>query len=849
MSNFLTEHAADNVWCTPDQDYQHTYQVARITGRLGVRRKIDVEWQNLNLPNPTDKFHVYSIGQIHPRLLGLLTTTKVWTPFSEVCAKQTMLVDIFQKDGFEFPLHMAYLCVMGDRNIIIALKDDVIFGNRYLNPVFFKVYSNAYFTSLRSTTLNMAVKVEGYHYWGDRQELLNFQSRFRDYQAKVGHVKAFRNGFLIDDFQPDRFAVGDILEYVYDSSIYKVVDLVLDNLETFTSTLDQVQKYLIHYPGIDNNIIYHDDIDIFLVKKFPNGRYEGLYHHKNSVNTIRMVTHRDYSLTAPYVVGFIHDHATWTNSVDISVRLYLRNSGYVRPLVNEHHRINELYKLPPELILKAMVGVDSSIVLWRAAELENSFYPRLMRAVNDNFNKEDVERAYGYNAISTIIGDTPQRISADTSDGFVKLPYILQQESTVMEHSAEGLLLGYGVHTSGQYYAPLSPNTKMVEVVSGIGATNFDIVYDAPTFVMNPTYTYRFYKCQRLTGKWVSAVEDVDYVITDQTVVWLVDTVVTRTANKSDRRFLLYTFKLNAQQGVLNFTLTNNVKEGNVYLTQPLGILPGKLELWLNGKALIADLDYYYNGVEVYIVNKEYQVAGEQTVVVRGTGFCEPDMTLEQSSETGWVTHGLLSKNNHYDVRNDKVMRFVVKGLLKTRDDIAFAEDHSGIVVKADVKNGSPYIISDIIVPARGLTKDDSYILRTQSREIDALIGNYLTIRKPQPVINDISAIPERYRLFSPFAARVLYDLKSGYLWNEQMKGHYNEMDIRNWVSAYTHLLDFDPCTRNADLRFVSVHPHDLYVENELNVYQYNFLKRVIKYYLNDKVDLSHFVAIKDGWL
>jgi hypothetical protein len=43
--------------------------------------------------------------------------------------------------------------------------------------------------------------------------------------------------------------------------------------------------------------------------------------------------------------------------------------------------------------------------------------------------------------------------------------------------------------------------------------------------------------------------------------------------------------------------------------------------------------------------------------------------------------HGVLSNNNKYDIRDDKVLRITVDGKLKTRADMIFSEFHSGISV------------------------------------------------------------------------------------------------------------------------------------------------------------------------
>lgn len=270
----------------------------------------------------------------------------------------------------------------------------------------------------------------------------------------------------------------------------------------------------------------------------------------------------------------------------------------------------------------------------------------------------------------------------------------------------------------------------------------------------------------------------------------------------------------------------------------------------MNRHAMIEGLDYFLNWPFVTITNREFLLEGNtQNVIVRASGFPQDDMSMQPPAEFGFVQHGLLSRNNRFDIRDDKVMRMIVRGKTLTRDKLAFAEEHNGVYLTDVVKNGSPYLIDDVVVPLRNLVDENTYSLRAKSRTIDSAISDYLTLKLPQPVIADPNIIEERYEVFSPFACKVMFDLINGLIWDDQMKAYYGDVDIKRWLKDYEYLLAFDPCKQGVDTRYVSIHPHHLSYEVELDIYQYNFLNRAIAFYLESKVDISHFISIKDGWL
>ena len=856
MIDYLTRHAIQNVWCTPDQDYQYIFKPARISPPRGAERQLMVEWEYINLPNNVDTFHVYQIGQLSPSLLNLLPRERHWYTLTEASNNQNMVVDLYLKDGRQFPRFESYVLKTRTRNLLLVVKDQQRIGRLDRETLYVRFYSNAFFGSERAQESPIVdrIRVEGKYITTPDSGLL-FQRRIRDLQALKGHVNVYHNGWLVDDTPPDMIREGDIVELVHDTSVYDVREFPVAELETFNSKLDGLRKYLIsRLKGTgDNTIDYVDDVDVYLVKK--TGRHwKGVYFHKNSEAALRMVTHKDYSIPVSHVVGFANEFDEWDDPTELVVRVHVRQSGYHRPLVDEHHRIKELYHLSDDEIYRAMIGADSTVPVWRAENLESSGYTAIMRADFDQINRKLVQDAYGYNAISKLVADTPQLVEDLGGYRGVSLPVGLRNESTAFEYDKDGLLIDFYRHSFGDTYAVKNPQCEMVEVLVGAGSGTLSTVYGERQVPIDERHNYRMYTCPIVGGvptyEWEDVTGDTNlYTFVNGELVWMVDDTQTYTAVKNDIDFLTYRIRLNSVGGIYRFSVTAREQRGDSFATLPLDIPVGQLSIWMNGHALIENLDYYVQWPEVVIVNKQYlRDDEEQDFVIRGTGFCLPDMTREAPNEAGFVKHGLLSRNRRYDVRDDKVMRFVVGGKTLMRDVLKFSEHDSGLRMD-DVPNGTPYVIDDVVVPLRDLVDEDTYSLREKSLEVDEDVSDYLTLKYPEPVIDDPNIIEQRYRVFSPFASKIHHDLLEGILYPDGIKGQYSDAKIKEWLKGYEFLLKYDPVRNKVDDHYVSVHPVDINHVTELDIYQYTFLDRAIQLYLGDRVDISYFVSIKEGWV
>ena len=860
MSDYLINHAVQNAWCNPKQDMQVTYKPQRITDPRGERGVFSHMWNTLPMPTHQDVYHVYQIGQYQPFLMGLNPKRNVWRSLASLMRERNLIANLYTSTGLHFGRYNSYVLVTEDQNVLLAVRQQDRVAPLRTTPVFLRLYSNSFFASERSDNFNHEIYCNGMRCVTQAQAL-EIQREYLEYRARpVGHTWLYVNGEYRQNYLPSEFVANDFVEFVYDSTVKAVKEFAIKDLQVFDSQLDGKRKYLLHYPGeqVGGTLIdYRDDIDVYVTGPRTPTRSTGIYFHKNNDDALRQVTHRDYSIVVDYVVYYqqLMQQRGWQNINDLKIQLFIRHSGYNRPLIFEHHRIQELYKLDEADRYAAMLGLESSVDVWRADELENSAYTKIMDARKRLIDIELVKEAYGYNAISKLIGDTPQYVQVRSGRRYVPLPYATHQNSTAFEIDAAGKLIASYIHTAGVEYTPFNANCNLVEMIVGRGGAKLDMTFNRQDVEINPNLSYRFYVAPISHGvlqndKWVDVTGDESkYAIINGRVHWFVDLTYNAVCVKSDSHFLNYELTLAPTNGVLRFSVNATARWNNVELSGLLHIPPGRLDLWLNDECLIEGLDYFVKWPEIVITNKQYLHDGvAQKIRIRGTGFCKDDLTRHQPKEIGFVRWGKLSRNNRFDLRDDRVIRLVVGGRTYHRDKVHFTEGDPSVWMN-NVANGAPYTMEDMIVPLRKVVGDDTYDLRQKSLEVDEAVSNYLTLKIPEDQPENPDPIPERYAVFSPFAAAVMYDLLNERLSTEAFRGHYSDQDVKTFLADYESLLEFDPTRHPVDEKYVAIHPHDRKTVIELDAYQYFLLNRAIKVFLEDKVDITRFVRIKDSFI
>ena len=853
--DYLRKHALSNVFISPTQDRQCIIEPFRLTPVYGKKRFATVDlWSSVNLPDDTSTWHVYQIGAIHPTVLNFFIKCDDWTSLADTCNDRGMLADAYVASGFQLPRFDTFYRYTENNSLILAVK----FNDKYkidldVEQVYLRVYSNAYFNSVRSTDIPKVV-VFGKNATAADIDVLH-EKETELLAHNTGLVSCYVNGLLVKSFNDHPLEVGDSAELVYDSSVYDVIEFKVKTLEAFESILDKKRKLLVHRPKNDSfQIDYQDDIDVYLIQKLGAGgpSERGVYYHKNDEDSLRNLTHRDYSVVPSYIREFantfekLYVPRASLAADDMFVRLHIRNAGVKRELKFEHQRILELYKLADSEIIRAMVGLDSTVDVWEAANLENSDYMLMLRSMFNDVTVELAEKAYMYNAASKYLADTPVKITPSPVLAAIELPLRARHGCTVYEYDAEGLLIGWHHHYTGLNYVVKSDLTAYAEVIVGWGGDVLDETPDVRTATLNDVYGYRVYSSNRV-GNIFTKYKDITgtdkYTVTNGLFEWKSIDTTEYPLLRSDSRFYAKDYEIFMTAGQLEIELAAKQDRGTGLALYKMDVPLGQLDVFLNKKSLIRGLDYFYREGKVIITNKEYlndPLRLKQNIHVRFAGFCKKDLSIMEEGDVGFIEHGLLSNNNRYDIRDDKVQRVIVGGRFYHKNDLVFSEFHSGVSITDD-HNGLPYLVKDILVPVKPYTVSDTYELRDKSIATDKVVSDYMTIKIPQPPRGDLVAIPRRYQVFSPFITKLIMDLRLGYLRIPPTAKGYSRQEVLDICKPYEYLLEADPIKdpNSQDIRYVVIHPHPMPYVIELNLNSYRFIHKVVEEYCRGLVTLS----------
>lgn len=846
----LIRKAMDLVWQNPRKDRQSIIEMARISPKNGFQFSGKVLWEIVETPTETGYYHFYQLGDNYPGDYNLFSDKYQWFKLSDWCKEIDLVIHLYNKYGKLIPTNNAYMIRLYNDNIIIAVLQDTTIVDLNKDKLYMHFYLNDFYRTVVKDKQEPHVEYHKSIQSSRRssQWLLNVRNVFN--LRAEGMSILYHQGYLVDDLDLTKIAEGETTELYYDQSIRKMVDIPISELRTFRSSLDEKHKYLIHPPKDDINCIdYRDDIDIYIYKKDKiTKQIKGLYYHHNQEDAVRMVTHRDYSLPVPYVISYVEQLDSNPDLNDFYIRIYVRDNGPRKPIIEDSNMIKSLYLLPDHKIYEAMIAVDSVVPEWQANNLESSAYTALMRSYYEELDLPLILKSFGYSSIVKAIANPNIRITRNLNGDYFNIPEGLVQSCTIFEYNGSGLLLGWWYSVDQRKYYPRNEDCVFIEAIAGEGQDELNIYTATKEITLEKETAYRFYKAPLVSGKvqreWIDVTGDKSITITNTNCHFEYDTTKESNIVLGDNKFLCYEQELDGSDGVYDFRLTY----GKAH-TVPLEIPPGKIDLWLNGHALVEGIDYWVDFPNICIVSKDYvnDSLSLQKLTVRCTGFpFMVDGVLKRLSarEVAYVEHGKISVNKHHDIHNDRILRTVIDGGVFDPSIVPFQEDGS-----ADAKrisdDGKPYSVETPYVALIGSLNIDLYLAKLKDYDLTKRAGDYLTEHLPHPKPLPVPVIKDKYNLYSPFLSRIVADIKHGRLMSPQIGSPINVID--KIVNKYKRLLTLDPCFRGYSEEFANVHPHNQKYVIEMNARDIVFLEKLNELYLNKKVDMTQFFNVRKG--
>lgn len=843
ISGFIQDYVAKNIWCAPFQDNQVILELTRMSFPSGTKGNTDIWWDDITLPDSTSNWTVYNIGQNAAWRTNFPEKKMKWFPLAYWGDQYKVNFDLYFDSGIVIPTYQAYVLLTPDLDYIIALRMVDEQYNLLTNRLYLRGYRNGFWTSDRSDQYPFTIE-----YGGGRVMTVN---TLKEYIADIkllsqapGIVNIYHNGKWVSELHPAKVSIGDYVYYVHDGSVARVVDFKVSELREFMSDLDKLTKYLLHpaKESGDPTIRYRDDVGIHLYKKNPDGSLEGRYYHRNLEYSLRMLTHADYSIPVETVLGYIKTDL-WTTRDNLYIRLHIRDSGYKRPLVDEHRHLGELYRLTDVEICRALLGIDATLPEWYAPNLESSYYTAVMRKWWPPFNYEKTLKMLGYDAISKLMSDSPKDVIAAGGGKVIQLDWAQRTDSTLFEYDESGMFLGHGYHSLGDEYTVANQNTAFAEIYLGKGGRELDWIEGNNDVTLEKNRMYRFYFCPKEkdvpTKVYQVAVPNVNYQIVDGVVKWIHRPTGFEGLVWSDKNFLINEVEWKSQSGVYVLTITHSKQLG-----VPLPIPTEKLFLLINGKSAVENIDYAVQWPKIAIYSKDLlNFNSPNKFVIVGMGM-SPDLTRKLPKDTGFVYKGIVSANKRYDLRDEKVMRFVVDGKVKRRKDVYFAEDYPSDTHPLS-PNGAIYESSNVYVPIRDIDFQQLDELRNERDDFTERLEDFLTIRNPQPDLGGPSPIKDRHEVYSLMLTQMLYDIEQGTLSPPLKPDDFTE--VQRKVKPYLYLLPYEPSTVGINDNYVMIVPHPFEKMFDVDDLTYRFFESVSKHYLKGMVKINTHFRIKES--
>lgn len=881
MDDYLLRYAIDKVWQNPTQDKQFVYELRRLTPRYGVRDTWVVEWQRYYMPTnqKNDFYHIYQIGSMIPSNMGLPKIKDRWISMKTLAKDYLTLAEAYVTSGIRFPMDETYVLITQSQNMLVAVKINDKYPSLDENKLYFHLYHDAYFSTKRASDAG--------HNWIQVDTLIasgldavrQMQISIVDtIKAKGGIPQYFVNGRAVDEISITTASGGDYCEFILDPSIKAVYEFPLAGLPVFNSSLDKQRKYILHYPGkqVEPTIDFYDDIEIFLCKRGTRaGTYAGVYFQHNDGIWARQLTHRDYSVPVARTAEMLAENKfLGEDDKDKFFRVYIRRGGYSNELIADANRIEELYKLTDKQIVSLMTGADATNPLWRADALEKTAYVKFMSADVDviypiTFNQPELNSqgkveamnfagdVFGYNEAARILNDNPALVFRDPTDNLLKakLAYNFWQNATAFEYDAKGVLLGYHYHVGGEEYYVRDQATAMVECVTGEGSDNLQGSYGNSPVDLTGGYGWRVYVTAVWAGvptnEWIDITDRPDrgtWGYFDNTLgkerwVWTAASTAWYGYVRTDRYFYLKEMRFTDSLGIVRFALDNWEDHEGDMVNRLLTIPFGEMDLFYNNRPCISGLDYTEGELYTVMSNLEFRnVGGVNTVLVRGTGFCTPDLKRYPPSEVGFVEYGVLSNDSIYQLHSHKVQRIVIDGHYKAPKDVVFAEEHGGYTITSE-RNGAPFQIQVPQVVFRNVF-DDDYAARVEDDKKDKMTQDAMTFYFPKVKRDYPDTFTNHYMVYSALSNKVLTDILDGTLKPPFVNGRYNDEDVARVMKPYEWLVPLDILNTNYNTNHVRVYPHWKTDPIGLERDQYDFYIRIVRMYLQRPLDTAPFIYL-----
>lgn len=519
----LINFAKKEYWGNPSNDLQFQVRLKRISHSLGYMSNFEYMGKYYLCPDVNTYWNIFTMGYLNPGNMNLGYRMFNWIPFNrwvnaaELMTARGVFLDFYNGGGLRYNTSKTWIMRCFNGTTLFAFeKNDNIFPM----PVEKSMYMHCYSPNILMYTKegypdqDAAYLVCGITYY-DFRDWEKIKTWYDDKVNKnIGRILTFHNGLLVE-FESIVPSIGDMIECIYDPTIFQRLTFNYTSLENYHSERDNKRK-LILFPWLDNpkrKYYYFDDCKFYVY----NQRLKyGYYFHRNSQDAVRQLTHQDYGIAADYVDSLVdkliaNDKTNLTTKNDIVILVDYSKTNWECFLGPTSSRIAELYLLDnPNKIIKAMTGVNSNVPFWEARNLEKSYFNKLLGSEYYNITNELVFDALGYNGASQVLSQPfhymPGTLPTDKEfkdiyptspllggEGYL-IPPSCRVSGTAYEYDKEGHLLKVVSFTNKERYLPSSKDVYFCEFMVGEATTWLDATLTKSSLYIKEDYSFRVYR-------------------------------------------------------------------------------------------------------------------------------------------------------------------------------------------------------------------------------------------------------------------------------------------------------------------------------------------------------------------
>jgi hypothetical protein len=801
------------------------------------------------LPISNTRFHIFHLTDFNITELKLNIAKSTWLNVGDEFNGSNICVEIFSNMGLNIPKALIWILRVNN-TVLFAIKSDSIFTELSDGVFHLRISENRIY----ATDVDAGEYLTESLIFTSTADIVRYQNKIRTFTDYANTVKCFRNGYLVPDITPGIFSVGDWCEYEYVGACDSAFEVLVDDLRAFLSNYTEVptSKYLLHNPELYDYVTHFKDLEIYLINE--NG--VGVNYLPLEPKDLTMVTNHDYGIPVEAVDRLTAlNTAIFENEDYRYIKVYVYNSPSRRQLVDTNNKLIELNRLTGDAYLDVLTNDTPVVAAWHAATLEVSPYTKLMSVKYSEINIELVSLAYGYDSIVNNFYNPYITNTSSTSLKQFELRLGHSGECTIFKYDSSGRL-----RENPAVYSDLQLDTvtesipnidiETYEVWLGSASDTINITSNVTSMLLDPALNYRVYAKSKNNTQteqtWFDVTNDLTYVIIDNNELSVVANLgLYEIMILDDSKFLAKQFDIDTYKGVYEFNLiaTYVDQDGNSIVLNP-EIPPARLDVFMNGHLLIPGVNMAVDYPKVTVQTMEYVDLdkAEQVFYYRQSGFCTPDMEMEEPYETGYVKAGYISDDDVFDLHGGKAVGIYVDGKLVDPSSVTYKENYDGI--RTSNYEGLPYIILNPIV---NLSRDISTIskdLRFTDAEMQKSISDYLTVEINDPEGNNVSNIVDYISMYSTLISRLVFAFENGIESMSLISTPPSNDTIRAIVNRHVEYLNIDPCVMYVDSPYVKVQPMPVSAPRPLNVTIFTFLQKVNSIYLNKKVNLNSFFTI-----